>query len=55
VIKRMIESTLARLRIDGLPVPEEVNRKVLVGLMNRLRAEIEAGAKGPNMHYMATR
>jgi Fanconi anemia group M protein len=53
VIKRMIESTLARLRIDGLSVPEEVNRKVLVGLMNRLRAEIEAGAKGPNMHYMA--
>jgi ERCC4-related helicase len=53
VIKRMIETTLAKLRIDGLPVPEEVNRKVLVGLMNRLRAEIEAGAKGPNMHYMA--
>jgi Fanconi anemia group M protein len=53
VIKRMIETTLARLRIDGLPVPEEVNRKVLVGLMNRLRAEIEAGVKGPNMHYMA--
>jgi Fanconi anemia group M protein len=53
VIKRMIESTLARLRIDGLSVPEEVNRKVLVGLMNRLRAEIEAGVKGPNMHYMA--
>jgi Fanconi anemia group M protein len=53
VIRRMIESTLAKLRIDGLPVPEEVNRKVLVGLMNRLRAEIEAGAKGPNMHYMA--
>jgi Fanconi anemia group M protein len=49
----MIESTLARLRIDGLSIPEEVNRKVLVGLMNRLRAEIEAGAKGPNMHYMA--
>jgi Fanconi anemia group M protein len=53
VIKRMIESTLARLRIDGLSIPEEVNRKVLVGLMNRLRAEIEAGVKGPNMHYMA--
>jgi Fanconi anemia group M protein len=53
VIKRMIESTLARLRIDGLPVPEEVNRKVLIGLMNRLKAEIEAGVKGPNMHYMA--
>jgi Fanconi anemia group M protein len=53
VIKRMIETTLAKLRIDGLPVPEEVNRKVLVGLMNRLRAEIEAGVKGPNMHYMA--
>jgi Fanconi anemia group M protein len=53
VIKRMIESTLARLRIDGLSVPEEVNRKVLVGLMNRLRAEIEAGVKGPNIYYMA--
>jgi Fanconi anemia group M protein len=55
VIKRMIESTLARLRIDGmLRVPQEaVNRKVLVGLMNRLRAEIEAGVKGSNMHYMA--
>jgi ERCC4-related helicase len=53
VIRRMIETTLARLRIDGLSVPEEVNRKVLVGLMNRLRAEIEAGVKGPNMHYMA--
>ena len=52
VIKRMIETTLAKLRIDGLPVPEEVNRKVLVGLMNRFRAEIEAGVKGPNMHYM---
>jgi Fanconi anemia group M protein len=53
VIKRMIETTLAKLRIDGLSVPEEVNRKVLVGLMNRLRAEIEAGVKGSNMHYMA--
>jgi Fanconi anemia group M protein len=53
VIKRMIETVLARLRIDGLSIPEEVNRKVLVGLMNRLRAEIEAGVKGPNMHYMA--
>jgi Fanconi anemia group M protein len=53
VIRRMIETTLAKLRIDGLPIPGEVNRKVLVGLMNRLRAEIEAGAKGPNMHYMA--
>jgi Fanconi anemia group M protein len=55
VIRRMIETVLARLRIDGLlRVPQEaVNRKVLVGLMNRLRAEIEAGVKGPNMHYMA--
>jgi len=52
VIKRMIETVLAKLRIDGLSIPEEVDRKVLVGLMNRLRAEIEAGAKGPNMHYM---
>jgi Fanconi anemia group M protein len=55
VIKGMIETMLARLRINGmLRVPQEaVNRKVLVGLMNRLRAEIEAGVKGPNMHYMA--
>jgi Fanconi anemia group M protein len=55
VIKRMIETMLARLRINGmLRVPQEaVNRKVLVGLMNKLRAEIEAGVKGPNMHYMA--
>jgi Fanconi anemia group M protein len=54
-IRRMIESVLERLRIGGLlRVPREaVNRKVLVGLMNRLRAEIEAGVKGPNMHYMA--
>jgi Fanconi anemia group M protein len=31
---------------------EAVNRKVLVGLMNRLRAEIDSGVKGPNIHYM---
>jgi Fanconi anemia group M protein len=31
---------------------EAVNRKVLVGLMNRIRAEIDSGVKGPNIHYM---
>jgi Fanconi anemia group M protein len=53
-IKRMIESIISRLRESGLlrmPV-EAVNRKVLVGLMNRLRAEIDSGVKGPNIHYM---
>jgi Fanconi anemia group M protein len=53
-IKRMIESVISRLRESGLlrmPV-EAVNRKVLVGLMNRIRAEIDSGVKGPNIHYM---
>jgi Fanconi anemia group M protein len=53
-IKRMIESVISRLRENGLlrmPI-EAVNRKVLVGLMNRLRAEIDSGVKGPNIHYM---
>jgi Fanconi anemia group M protein len=53
-IKGMIESVIARLRESGLlrmPL-EAVNRKVLVGLMNRLRAEIDSGVKGPNIHYM---
>jgi Fanconi anemia group M protein len=53
-IKGMIESVIAKLRESGLlrmPM-EAVNRKVLVGLMNRLRAEIDSGVKGPNIHYM---
>jgi Fanconi anemia group M protein len=53
-IKRMIESVIAKLRDSGLlrmPI-EAVNRKVLVGFMNRLRAEIDSGVKGPNIHYM---
>jgi Fanconi anemia group M protein len=53
-IKRMIESVISRLRDSGLlrmPI-EAVNRKVLVGLMNRIRAEIDSGVKGPNIHYM---
>jgi Fanconi anemia group M protein len=53
-IKRMIESVISRLRESGLlrmPI-EAVNRKVLVGLMNRIRAEIDSGVKGPNIHYM---
>jgi Fanconi anemia group M protein len=53
-IKRMIESVIARLRESGLlkmPI-EAVNRKVLVGLMNSIRAEIDSGVKGPNIHYM---
>jgi ERCC4-related helicase len=53
-IKGMIESVIARLRESGLlrmPI-EAVNRKVLVGLMNRIRAEIDSGVKGPNIHYM---
>jgi Fanconi anemia group M protein len=53
-IKRMIESVISRLRESGLlrmPL-EAVNRKVLVGLMNKIRAEIDSGVKGPNIHYM---
>jgi Fanconi anemia group M protein len=53
-IKGMIESVIVRLRESGLlrmPI-EAVNRKVLVGLMNRIRAEIDSGVKGPNIHYM---
>ena len=53
-IKSMIEALARKLQGSGLlrmPL-EAVNRKVLVGLMNRLRAEIDAGVKGPNMHYM---
>jgi Fanconi anemia group M protein len=53
-IKRMIESVIVRLRESGLlrmPI-EAVNRKVLAGLMNRIRAEIDSGVKGPNIHYM---
>jgi Fanconi anemia group M protein len=53
-IKRMIESVISRLRESGLlrmPM-EAVNRKVLVGLMNRIRAEIDSGVKGSNIHYM---
>jgi Fanconi anemia group M protein len=53
-IKGMIESVIAKLRDSGLlrmPI-EAVNRKVLVGLMNRIRAEIDSGVKGPNIHYM---
>jgi Fanconi anemia group M protein len=53
-IKRMIESVISRLRESGLlrmPI-EAVNRKVLVGLMNKIRAEIDSGVKGPNIHYM---
>jgi Fanconi anemia group M protein len=53
-IKRMIESVISRLRESGLlrmPI-DAVNRKVLVGLMNRIRDEIDSGVKGPNIHYM---
>jgi Fanconi anemia group M protein len=53
-IKRMIESVISRLRESGLlriPI-EAVNRKALVGLMNRIRAEIDSGVKGANIHYM---
>jgi Fanconi anemia group M protein len=53
-IKGMIESVISRLRESGLlrmPI-DAVNRKVLVGLMNRIRDEIDSGVKGPNIHYM---
>ncbi|MEM2233755.1 MAG: helicase-related protein [Nitrososphaerota archaeon] len=54
-IRRAIESRLRELYSAGLlRIPmESVNRKVLVQLMSRLRAEIESGVKGANMHYMS--
>ncbi|GBC71235.1 ATP-dependent RNA helicase RhlB [Candidatus Calditenuaceae archaeon HR02] len=54
-IKRMIESTARQLQTYGLlrsPL-EGINRKVIVQLMARLRAEIDSGVKGQNMHYVA--
>ncbi|MEM2233150.1 MAG: helicase-related protein [Nitrososphaerota archaeon] len=54
-IRRAIESRLRELYAAGLlRVPmDSVNRKVLVQLMARLRAEIDSGVKGANMHYMS--
>ncbi|MEM0444063.1 MAG: helicase-related protein [Candidatus Caldarchaeum sp.] len=54
-LKNMIEGFVKQLYGSGTfrtPL-EAVNRKVVVQFMNRLRAEINSGVKGPNMHYMA--
>lgn len=55
IIKSMIELRARKLYEAGrLRAPQEsLNRKVFVSLMNRLRAEIDSGVKGANMHYMA--
>ncbi|MEM2581790.1 MAG: helicase-related protein [Candidatus Caldarchaeum sp.] len=54
-LKKMVESLVRQLYGSGMfktPV-EAVNRKTVVQFMNRLRAEIDSGVKGANMHYMA--
>jgi len=55
LIKSMIESRAEKLYEAGLlRVPREnLNRRTFVSLMNRLRAEIDSGVRGANMHYMA--
>lgn len=54
-IKAMIEARVKELqRFGALSVPlENISRKVIVQLMNRLRAEIDSGVRGENLHYMA--
>lgn len=55
VIKEAIENRVKQLQRYGVVrVPlQNVNRAVLVQAMGRLRAEIDSGIKGQNMHYMA--
>ncbi|MEM0481556.1 MAG: helicase-related protein [Nitrososphaerota archaeon] len=54
-VGEMIGEGVRRLYDSGtfkVPV-ENVNRKIIVQYMARLRAEIDSGIKGPNLHYMA--
>ncbi|MDJ0270511.1 MAG: helicase-related protein [Aigarchaeota archaeon] len=54
-VKAMIEERakeLQRLGLLRMPL-ENINRKVIVQLMARLRAEIDSGVRGENLHYMA--
>ncbi|MEM0450504.1 MAG: helicase-related protein [Nitrososphaerota archaeon] len=53
VIRKAIERRVEALRSAGLIGAEvEVNRKVLLSLMERLKAEAEAGARGPRMRFL---
>jgi len=53
VIRKAIEKRVEVLRSAGLLGSEvEVNRKVLLSIMERLKAEAEAGARGPRMRYL---
>ncbi|MEM4306565.1 MAG: helicase-related protein [Candidatus Caldarchaeum sp.] len=54
-LRSMTEGLVKQLYGSGMfrtPL-EAVNRKVVVQLMARLRAEIDSGVKGRNLHYMA--
>lgn len=54
-IREAIENRVRQLQRFGVvrvPV-EHVNRTILVQAMARIRAEIDSGVKGQNMHYMA--
>ncbi len=53
VIRRAIERRVEELRSAGLiGSGVEVNRKVLLSVMERLKAEAEAGARGPRMRFL---
>jgi Fanconi anemia group M protein len=52
-IRKAIERRVEVLRSAGLIGSEvEVNRKALLSVMERLKAEAEAGARGPRMRYL---
>ncbi|MEM2000510.1 MAG: helicase-related protein [Candidatus Caldarchaeum sp.] len=54
-VKNMIDGFVKQLYGSGMfkTPAEAVNRKTVVQFMGRLRAEIDSGVKGRNMHYMA--
>jgi ERCC4-like helicases len=53
VIRRAIEKRVEALRSAGLVGSEvEVNRKVLLSVMERLKSEAGAGARGPRMRFL---
>ncbi len=52
-IRRAIEKRVEVLRSAGLIGTDvEVNRKVLLSVMERLKSEAEAGARGPRMRFL---
>jgi len=54
-VRRMVESMVKQLQCHGFLGSHagHINRKAIVQLMARLRAEINSGVRGHNMHLMA--